>query len=294
VDSEYSNKIKEMTERFREPRPWLEAEPEDARRVAWRAIFPRSKFGKRQDDQLLRAIAFVKRDGPLTRPDFIEIASVAVDQVLVYQQTETELKKMISEMVSGPESEYLQLATRYWELLYRPEIDYPKSYNALFQAIADGLKYLESYKPTIADFAIQALQEAFVGLMHYKYDWSKKGLPTLGEVTEMAKPHLERVGRSITGWPKIRRHAGLGFLPQGRAGRPTKRELDANLKAKQEALSIITQQVEIAHAGDWTQLLDPLKAASGGKKLLERQEIERLKKYGEPRYSFEVDDEEVE
>src|SRR6516225_4178256 len=100
ADSEYSNIIQEATERFRRPRPWLEAEPEDARRVAWRAIFPRSKFGKRQDDQLLRAIAFVKRDGPLTRPDFIEIASVAVDQVLVYQQTETELKKMISEMVS--------------------------------------------------------------------------------------------------------------------------------------------------------------------------------------------------
>jgi hypothetical protein len=291
ADSEYSNIIQEATERFRRPRPWLEAEPEDARRAAWCAIFPRSKFGKRQDDQLLRVIAVVKRDGPLTSAGFTEIARAVVDQVLVYQQTEVELKNMVSEMVSGTErSEYLRLLTRYWELRYRPQIDYPKSYSALYQAIADGLKYLETYRPTQSDFAIQALQEAFIGLMQSKYDWTKNGLPTMSEVTEMAKAQLERVGRSTTGWPKKRRLAGLGWLPRGHAGRPKKRELDANLKAKQEALSIISQQVDF----DWTQVRDRLKAASGGKKLYERAEIERLKKNGEPRYSFEVDDEEAE
>jgi hypothetical protein len=291
---EVNKDLQEMVERLRESRPWLEAEPEDARRVAWRAIFPRSTFGKRQDDQLLRVIAFVKRDSPLTCA--VEITRAAVEQVRVYQQTEVELKKMVREMVSGPErSEYLRLLTRYWELRYRPEIDYPKTCDAFFQAIADGLKYLETYKPTKADFGIQALQEEFIGLMHYKYGWSKKGLPTKGEVTEMAKAQLELAGMPIkSGWTKMLKEAGLGWLPQGRAGRPMKREVDANLKAKQEARSIITQLVELEHPRNWIHFVDRLKGVSGGKKLYERAEIERLEKYGQPNHSFEGDDEEVE
>src|SRR6516164_6368788 len=45
--------LEEMAERLRMACPWLEAEPQEVRRVAWLQGFPRSMSGKRQDDQTL-------------------------------------------------------------------------------------------------------------------------------------------------------------------------------------------------------------------------------------------------
>jgi hypothetical protein len=274
--------IKEMTKVFREGFPWLEAEREEVRMVTWRASFPRSISGKRQDDQLTRALSFTKPNGPLTSANLIEVAKVAAEIVLGWREKEIYPKSL----EGGFEFEFLRLATRLFKLYNLSEIDYPKSAGAFFQTIAEDLKFLENYKPTASDFAIQALQEAFVGFMRTDYDWGSRGLPTKGKVIEMAKVDLEKTGKSIKyGWTKMLKEAGLDWLPEGVAGRPKKQEVDANLKAKKEFLSKAAQFVNDHKGGDWIAMLERAKSAFGGKELYLQEEQDRLKEAND--FSYE-------
>lgn len=112
-----------MTEVFRKGFPWLEAELEEVRKITWRASFPRSISGKRQDDQLTRALFFAKPNDPLTSANLIEVARVAAEAVLGWREKEINLKSL----GDGPEFKFLRLATRFFKLSRLSEIDYPDS-----------------------------------------------------------------------------------------------------------------------------------------------------------------------
>jgi hypothetical protein len=162
-----------------------------------------------------------------------------------------------------------------------------------FIAVGEHLKHLETYKPTACDFAVEALQNAFVGLMQSKYGWGKKGLPTLGEVSGMAKVLLEKEERPVrkSGWTELLKTAGLGWLPKGAAGRPSKREVVKNVKAKQEFLSKQTQFVNEELGGDWSRLNEKAAYVFGGEQLVIDAEMERLKQYGGQQKSADEEEE---
>jgi len=152
-----------------------------------------------------------------------------------------------------------------------------------FRDVAKRLKFLETYKPTTGDFAVEALQDAFVGLMQNEYDWGKKGFPTKGKVIGMAKELLGRQKLSReTGWTDLLRKARLDWLEEGPAGRPSKDEVDENLKAKREFLSKQTKYVN-SLGGDWQSMLEKANYVFGGKKLYQQEEIERLEEYEKQR-----------
>jgi hypothetical protein len=140
---------------------------------------------------------------------------------------------------------------------------------------------------------VEALQNAFVGLMQSKYGWGKKGLPTLGEVSGMAKVLLEKEERPVrkSGWTELLKTAGLGWLPKGAAGRPSKREVDKNVKAKQEFLSKQTQFVNEELGGDWSRLNEKAAYVFGGEQLVIDAEMERLKQYGGQQKSADEEEE---
>jgi hypothetical protein len=119
--------------------------------------------------------------------------------------------------------------------------------------------------------------------MQKNYAWGKKALPTKGEVTKMAKELLDKGQKPKGGWTKLREDAGLGFLRPGKAGRPTRKEVDETIRAKQSALSTATKLVNRGLGGDWNRLDGILKLALGGKKLALQSEQERLNdQYGQP------------
>jgi hypothetical protein len=265
---EQSKAIEEAEEQFRVTFPWLEA-PEEVRRVVFRASFPRSISGKYQDDTLARVLAFAPRDIPLTERR-VEITRRANGE---FTPPDISLAKGIP---LGRRLALLCGLSRFGEA------DSPRTDSEFFASIVTRLKYLGTHRPLQSDFAIQALQEAFIGLMQTKYDWGKKDFPTKGKVTEMAKAHLEKTGRSIkSGWTKMLKEAGLGWLPQGAAGQPKRQEVDDNLKAKKEFLSKLTKYVNEQLQGNWVVMLWEAKHVFGGKPLYLQEEQSRLKEANE-------------
>jgi hypothetical protein len=282
--------IKEMERTLREGFPWFDAKPE-ARRVAYLATFPRSISGKLQNDMLARVLEFARRDLPVSGTARIEITKRAS---IVLTPPDPSLYDELED--PAVEIPFARMVAEFSRLVRLSEVAQPKTHDEFFKAVADRLQRLKTYQPTLEDFAVEALQNAFVGLMQSKYGWGKKGLlPTKGEVTEMAKEILARQQKEKkSGWTELLRDAGLDFLPKGRAGRPQKRQVDENLRAKQDALSIITRLVNTVHRGDWVRFRDILKSAFGGKELFAQQEIERIEEYGRLRLSRDGEDEEVE
>jgi hypothetical protein len=148
-----------------------------------------------------------------------------------------------------------------------------------FKAFAERLRFLETPRtPTRGDFAVDAIQEAFMGLTSSKYHWGKKGFPTKGEVTQMAKASLAEAGRKVrkSGWTELLREAHLDWLPKGDAGRPSKADMDANAKAAREIRAIITQAEKEIFNGDSIRFRDNLRTAFGAKTEYQRSEQDRL------------------
>ena len=217
--------------------------------VAFLRLFPRSAVGKYQGDSLMRSMVCVKAGGGLELLSAIEvIKAISAD----------------------------------WDLFGPDRFGSPgPRASDFFQAVLTRLKYLETYRPKAGDYAVDALQDAFVGLMYGKYDWGKIGTPTKGEVIEMAKAILKSQEKSKkSGWTELLRTAGLGWLPEGAAGRPSSFEVDRNLKDKQEFLSKLTQHVNEVLGGKWSRLNDKAGYVFGGKQLTQQHETERLKRYG--------------
>jgi hypothetical protein len=170
------------------------------------------------------------------------------------------------------------------------EAHQPKTDTEFFSAIAKCLNYLKNPKPTLGNYAVEALQNAFLVQMKIKYEWGKKGYPTKGEVRNLAKALLEESGRNVpkSGWTKFRQNAGLDWLEPGKGGRPQRWEVGEIRKVEQEIDSIITKQIETHYGGDPSRFLDALKASHGGKKLSLQNEAERLtEEYGRPRFPEE-------
>ena len=272
--------LAQTVEGLKKDLPWVLSSDERIRVVCVRAKFPRSKTGKCQDDLLLRRIysAISQLEGNLS---LRERADKIVELVTTAPYNPIELK--ISDKLPRDGDwrlirEFVQFVDSWCKCLSLHETVQPKTLVELFGHITERLNYLENFKPTIGDFAVEALQQAFIGLMKSKYDWS--GLPTKGDVIAMAKELLERErkpgSKSSRGWSKPIKDAGLDFLPPGKAGRPPKEEVDKNLKAKQEVLSELTKYVHKVMGGDWSVLLDKLKPSFGGKKLFQNSEGERL------------------
>jgi hypothetical protein len=165
------------------------------------------------------------------------------------------------------------------------------SASGFFQDVANRLRFLENYKPTAGDFAVEALQDAFVGMMQNEYDWGKKGFPTKGKVIGMAKELLgrQKISRE-TGWTDLLRKARLYWLPEGPAGRPKKREVDEIAKAKQGILSIAAK----TYGGNIVKAYDAIKASFGRKQDYQKDEAERLAEDGRLSLSGEEDDKESE
>jgi hypothetical protein len=272
--------VREAIETMKKVFPWLCAKPE-ARLVAYHATFPRSIAGNRQDDQLLRKIYHTwqhyRQDVQLARLQIVEMVSNYValkeDSNIEWlggdehpgslSSLASELAKLVSELAR----------------LSRGQSFQPKTDAEFFSRIAGDLNYLETHKPAAGDFAVEALQGAFVGLMQSKYAWGKKGYPTKGEVVAMAKEQFAKSGKSKKSWgTELLETAGLVWLesrPPGR--RPSKREIDENKKAKQEFLSKQTQFVNDVLGGNWKQMLEKANPAFGGKKLFQHDETERFK-----------------
>lgn len=219
----------------RKAMPWLSAEPR-IREVAIRAMFPRSIAGPYQTDALMRRL-FLAND---RRPIRTVLSSKA------------DFGKGLPSTI-----EIAKAASRVLEA----------SGSTFFLEVGKHLKHLETYEPTAADFAVEALQDAFVGLMQSKYGWGKKGRPTLGEVSGMAKALLEKEERQVrkSGWTELLKTAGLGWLPKGAAGRPSKAELDENEKAFRECHTILTQAIndKDIYGGNAIRARDVLRSWSG-------------------------------
>jgi hypothetical protein len=285
--------VREAIETMKKVFPWLCAKPE-AQLVAYRATFPRSIAGNRQDDQLLRKIYHTwqhyRQDVQLARLQIVEMVS---SHVAMKEDSNIEgLGDEHPGSLSSPASELAKLVSEVARLS-RGQSFQPKTDTEFFSRIAGDLNYLETHKPTAGDYAVEALQDAFVGLMQSTYAWGQKGYPTKGEVREMAKAILKRQGKSKkSGWTELLRTADLGWLPEGAAGRPASLEVDRNLKAKQEFLSKQTQYVNEVLGGDWSLLNHKAGHVFGGKQLAQQHETERLKQYG--RQELSPDEEESE
>jgi hypothetical protein len=271
---EQSKVIEEAAEQLHSGLPWLEAS-EKVRRIVFRASFPRSISGKYQDDNLARVLAFAKKGTPLTESQLVEITRRAFS-VLSAPDISRHEESLAKEIPLAP------IVAAFYRLGRESVADAPRTYSEFFANVATRLKHLETYRPLASDFAIQALQEAFVGLMEHKYDWGKKRFPTKGEVIEMAKAQLERTGSSIkSGWTKMLKEAGLEWLQPGAAGQPKKREVDENLKAKKVFLDKLTKYVNDQLQGNWVAMLWEVGHVFGGKPLYRQEEQSRLKEANE-------------
>lgn len=135
-----------MEEVVRKAMPWLFAEPR-IEEVAMRAMFPRTISGKYQTDELAMRIFFSNDNRPVR-------------------------EALLKPVAKG--------APSYRELFDGAGIAHTEAEPAILKEIADRLEHLRTYKPSARDFAIEALQDAFIGLMHGEYAWGRKGLPTRG------------------------------------------------------------------------------------------------------------------
>jgi hypothetical protein len=245
--------------------PWCDAPPE-ARKVALLADFPRSIAGKHQDDYLSWAICRAVRDNPDSDNLTVEIVKVASG----IWKRDPEAYQALDIDSSTHSQGYLDVLARIRETHGLLKGRVPETFSDFFDQLAERLRYFETNKAAAGDFAIEALQDAFVWLMQNKKSWGKKGLPTKRLVKAMAQTLLKQDKRrsdfSKAYWSDLFKTAQLDWLPQGVAGRPSKRELDETQKAKQEALTAITQQVNARYDGSWQRFRDALKPASGGKK----------------------------
>jgi hypothetical protein len=262
--------IRDMETDLKKDFGWIYAESEKVREVAIAAGFGRSLSGSRQKDWLLRRIYCAqeqhKDDPNLVRTKIFEAA----------KDHFSPSREEFSELEQFPAGHFFDMVKRLGGFLDR----HGESPNHIefFKAIADRLKYIRDFKPAQRDFAIEAVQEAFVGLMETKYAWGTEGLPTKGEVISMAKAGLKQNQQTVPkgGWTKMLKDGGLDFLPEGKAGRPSKAQVDENLKAKQQVLSTITKLVNEGHGGDWHLMLLRVQSSSGGKKAALQNEQERL------------------
>jgi hypothetical protein len=251
---------------------WIYAESEKVRDVAIAAGFPRSLAGSRQNDWLLRWIYCAQEH----HKDDPNLSCTKIFEAARDYFSPTSSREGCSELNQFPHGHFFDATERLHDFLDRRSPS-PRSTIGFFKAIADCVEYIEGFRPALRDYAIEALQSAFVGLLQSKYAWGREGLPTKGEVTAIAKEHLSGDGQNVpkSGWTGMLKDGGLDFLPAGKAGRPTKQQVDENLKAKQEAISRITQMVNGCLNGDWKPLCSRLSASSGKKAVLQSEQ-ERL------------------
>jgi hypothetical protein len=189
--------------------------------IVLRSLFPRSIAGKFQDDPMMRSILMVTRvtsDRPFSKLSCVETI------------------ELIGELISRPPSQMvlcLGFVRRYFE-------SFSPSASEFFRLVAERLEHLDSYRPTDRDFAIEALQDSFVGFVGS----GNNDLPAIGDVIAMAKARLKREGKkedfSKSSWSDLLKESGLDWLPKKPAGRP-KQSLDENQKAVREYKSFCTQ-----------------------------------------------------
>lgn len=265
--------IQEATEGLKEAYPWLCATPEQARSVAVCAVYPRSRLGARQADWLLRAVYAIQQ----RCPDINSAAREIIEMVTARYEP-----VILDEWITyAPEGSFFWLVGRLCKSLGFDGSFQPKNGSELFAAIAERFAYLESYKPTAGDYAIEALQGAFVGQMQSAYAWGKKGLPTKGDAIEMAKARLqERKKKSDFAkscWSELLKAAQLDWLPAGQAGRPSKAMLDENKKAERRCKAILTRAVNEQFNGNWVRMVSSMETAYGNSAERRRIEEERLR-----------------
>ena len=236
--------------------------------IGFHAVFaPRSIAGKYQWDSLMTVILFTMENlekgiKTISFEEFITAFSKSLD--------------------GAPHPHLLLLRPGAQKLMLRPgKVDqsHEGRLSVSFKALVERLEYLETpHTQTAGDFAVDALQDAFMGLTSSKYHWGKKGFPTKGEVREMAKASLTESGRNVrkSGWTELLREARLDWLPEGDAGRPSKADMDANAKAAREIRAIITQAEKDIYKGNSIRFRDNLRAALGGKTEYQRSEQDRL------------------
>jgi len=275
--------------------PWFDAQPEEARRVAMRATFPRSVAGPKQDDQLLRRIYVIKQYG-CEDAELVRLAIVETTNCIVAPRDPKEEELLTEELGKDePSGSAYRLVDELGKMVselhklsdlgtpFQPKNDYE-----FFSLIAQDLKHLDTYKPRAGDYAVEALQKAFVGLMQSKYHWGKKGLPPKGDVRAMAEARLKEHGRrsdfSKAYWSELLQRAGFGdWLPAGHAGRPSKAALDENIKAERKCMALVNQELRKTHGTDWSATWDILRAARGGKSEYRRSELDRSAMPAQPK-----------
>jgi hypothetical protein len=230
---------------------------------AIRSLFPRSIAGKFQDDPIMRSILTVTR---VTRArPFSKLSCV-------------ETIELIGKLISRPPSQMvlgLGFVRRYFE-------SFSPSASEFFRLVAERLEYLDTYRPTDRDFAIEALQDSFVGFVGS----GNNDLPAIGDVIAMAKARLKLEGKknfAKSSWSDFLKESGLPKLEPRRPGRP-KQSLDENQKAEREAKAILTQAVNQRFDGDWTKMTPKMRAAWGTEADVLESEAARSREQG-----FELD-----
>lgn len=264
--------IQEATECLKETYPWLCATPEQARSVAVCHVYPRSRLGARQADWLSRAVYAIQKRCPdinSAAREIIEIVTVRYEPVIFDEW-----------ITYAPEGSIFWLVGRLCKSLGFDGSFQPKNGRELFGAITDAFRYLEDYKSTAGDHAIEALQAAFVGLQS-NYAWGKKGAPTKGDAIEMAKARLKDQKKKSefpkSSWSELLKAAQLDWLPAGRAGRPSKAMLDENKKAERRCKAILTRVVNEQFNGNWVRMVSSMETAYGNSAERQRSEEERLR-----------------
>jgi hypothetical protein len=271
--------FKEAANRLRKQLPWLDAPRQEARFVAVRVGFPRSKLGKYQNDLLARAIMSASKS---TLDPFGSIVKAAEKALAGPAELSRGLKEIQVDGALPPPGTMAFYLAEWVQCLYYGEAFNPTTRAEFFQAIAERLSYLDRFKPNAGDFAVEELQGSFVGLMSSKrYGWKENKYPAKGEVIAMAESFLERKNIAVkSGWTEHLRKADLVWLPEGRAGRPTKTEVDKVGAAKKAALAKITKLVN-ACGGDWSSINAKLGKAFGKNAAMDA-EGERLEQYTKP------------
>jgi hypothetical protein len=156
VSSEELAEIRKATDGLKQGCPWLCATPEQARDVAVCTIYPRSRLGARQADWLLRAIYAIQQKSPdinSAAREIIEIVTAPYDPMIADEWIKY-----------APEGSFFWLIGSLHKSLGFDGSFQPKTGSELFAAIAERFAYLESYKPTAGDYAIEALQDHLWGL----------------------------------------------------------------------------------------------------------------------------------
>jgi hypothetical protein len=227
-----------------------------------RSFFPRSIVGDYQDDPIMRSILTQMRGRP-----FSELSPVETIELVGELTAPLPEGVWAQSFARGPFGSYNSSFARWYF-----ESD-DSSASQFFQLIAERLRHLETYRPKARDFAIEALQDAFVGF--------GEDLPTRGIVIEIAKQRLIRARKKVdfskSSWSELLQAARLDWLQPGRAGRPSKADIDENVKAECECKALIHKSLHETYGGNWLAARDALRAARGSKAEYRRTEQERLR-----------------